>query len=184
MPQEIEIKLPVLDLKKALRQIESLGARIVKDRHFEDNILFDTSERSLQQNRMVLRVRAIPGKGLLTLKGKPDTSRGVKEREEIECELENPENLIAILSKLGFVSVFRYQKYRTVYRIEGVAMDICVDETPIGNFIELEGDIENIHEYAGRLGYDRDKQITDSYVSLYHRWCQEKGAAPGHMIFS
>ncbi len=184
MHQEIEIKLPVSDLNNALRQIESLGAQVVKARHFEDNILFDTSEHFLQQNRMVLRVRTIDKKGLLTLKGKPDTSRGVKEREEIECELEKPQNLIAILSKLRFSPVFRYQKYRTVYRIDGVEMDICVDETPIGNFIELEADIEIINEYAERLGYTRINRITDSYVSLYYQWCRERGVAPEQMIFS
>jgi len=184
MHQEIEIKLPVSDLQNAVRQIESMGARVVKERHFENNILFDTSTRSLQQNRMVLRVRTVGGKGILTMKGKPDTSRGVKEREEIECELENPQNLIAILSRLEFEPVFQYQKYRTVYRIEGVTMDICVDETPIGNFIELEGDVETIHEYAERLGYDWNNRITDSYVSLYFQWCREKGVTPGNMTFS
>ncbi len=184
MAQEIEIKLPVSDLKKALSQIESMGARVEKERHFEDNVLFDTSERSLQQNRMVLRVRIVGAKGLLTWKGKAHISRGVKEREEIECELESPQNLITILSRLGFQPVFRYQKHRTVYRIEGVPMDICVDETPIGNFIELEGDLELINEYTGRLGYASINRITDSYVSLYFQWCREKGITPGNMTFS
>jgi len=184
MHQEIEIKLPVSDLTRALSQIDSLGARVVKERHFEDNALFDTSTRSLQQNRIVLRVRTVEGKGILTLKRKPDTSRGVKEREEIECAFESPENMTAILTTLGFSIVFRYQKYRTIYRINRVEMDICVDETPIGNFIELEGNIEDINEYAERLGYDRINRIMDSYASLYYSWCREKGVAPENMIFS
>ena len=44
----------------------------------------------------------------------------------------------AILENLGYRQVFRYQKYRESWRHRG--QEIEIDETPIGCFLEIEGD--------------------------------------------
>ena len=46
--------------------------------------------------------------------------------------------------------VFRYQKYRESYHWRDV--EIVVDETPIGTFLEIEGPVSTIHEAARALG--------------------------------
>jgi adenylate cyclase class 2 len=61
--------------------------------------------------------------------------------------------------------MFRYQKYREVYRWK--AVEIVVDETPIGTFLEIEGEIEAVHAAAAALGYDASQYVADSYVALY-----------------
>ena len=180
---EQEIKLPVPDLEQAGQKLARLGAIENKARHFEDNYLLDTSEQTLQKNKTALRVRMVANKAILTFKGQPDTSAGIKSREEIECELSQPDHLLRIFSRIGFAPVFRYQKYRTVYEIRGVSLQFCLDETPIGNYLELEGEPDEIHKYARQLGYSPADYITLSYAALYFQWTAEKNVQPSEMVF-
>jgi adenylate cyclase class 2 len=182
--KETEIKLPIPDLSAAQQRLSKLSAVIRKPRHFEDNLLFDTPGRMLRAGRKLLRVRIVNGVGVLTFKGQPDTFSGIKVREEIETDVSNPDDLIEVLRRLDFEVVFRYQKYRTIFEIPGVPLHFCLDETPIGNYLELEGEPAQIHVYAERLGYTPQDYITASYAGVYLRWCKENGAQPGDMIFS
>ena len=189
--KELEIKLSIINLETAVGRVQRLGAEVYLPRHLEDNLLFDRKHEPLSQSRMLLRMRNMKQpdppnkeiKSILTFKGAPEITDGAKDREEIECEISGAQNLQTIFSKLGFEVTFRYQKYRTVYRVKGVELDICIDETPIGDFFELEGDILRIHEYATKLGYNRDDYVTQSYVTLYYRWCQKTGNNQAHMLF-
>lgn len=181
--RETEIKLPLPDLQKAQTFLQSLPLKLKKARHFEDNLVLDTNNQTLRNKGQLLRVRIVDGQGVLTYKGKLAIADGVRSREEIECPLGKPQNFLQILENLGYSAVFRYQKYRTLYEIEGEKLHICLDETPIGIYFELEGEIPKIHEYATRLGFERSQYITDSYASLYFRWCKEKGIEPRQMTF-
>lgn len=181
--QETEIKLPLPDLQKAHTCLQRLPLKVKKERHFEDNLVLDTGNQTLRKSGQLLRVRIVDDQGMLTYKGKLTISDGVRSREEIECQLGEPQNFLQILENLGYTPAFRYQKYRTLYELEGEKLHICLDETPIGIYFELEGEIPKIHEYATQLGFERSQYITDSYASLYFRWCKEKGIEPSQMIF-
>lgn len=188
--RETEIKLPIEDLEKASTKVLSLGARVEKERHFEENLVFDTESRELGTKGVLLRLRiaevrnaAVPIRAILTFKGKVSMSGGVRDREEIECGIQEPDHLIRIFSNLGFFPTFRYQKYRTVYRIQDVPLEFCVDETPIGNYMELEGDIDSIHAFAEKLGFRKEDYVMESYGGLYLRWCEKNGFKPSSMIF-
>jgi adenylate cyclase, class 2 len=189
--RETEIKLPLPDLDMAARAMEKLNAEVVTERHLEDNFLLDLAGGALAKERKLLRIRMVTTpyppyreiKTILTYKGSPDISDGIKQREEVECEVKDASNLKAIFSRLEYGITFRYQKFRTIYRPPNGQLDICIDETPIGNFYELEGEILRIHEFATRLGFNRDDYITQSYASLYFRWCQKTGSQEPFMIF-
>jgi adenylate cyclase class 2 len=181
MSDETEIKLPFSDLQAAERALQTLPVRLKKEKHFEENLVLDRVNRTLRNEGKLLRVRIVNAKGILTYKGKLSIKDAVRSREEIECEFQQPQNLLKILEALGYTISFRYQKYRTLFEVEG--LEICLDETPIGIFFELEGEIPKIHEYASKLGFDRSQYITDSYSALYFRWCKEKQIEPSHMIF-
>ena len=190
MPKETEIKLPVTDIESAIQAVQKQSAVLLTERHLEDNLLFDQQDNMLSKQRKLLRMRIItaPGSGqelktILTFKDAPQTTDDVKEREEIECEVSGGNNLQEIFSRLGYRITFRYQKYRMIFQPEDVDLHICVDETPIGNFLELEGEILRIHEYATKLGYNRDDYITQSYATLYYRWCQKTGSKEPFMLF-
>jgi len=179
---EIEIKLPVENSARAEAQVRSLGANLVHERYFEDNYVFDQADGSLRNNRMLLRLRLANGSATLTFKGAPSYSDGLKVREEIESVITQPEAFLQILMKIGFSVTFRYQKYRTVYTTKE-GLEISIDETPIGNYLELEGEKGQIHDFAEALGYSRNQYITESYAGLFALWAKEHNPAASFMIF-
>jgi adenylate cyclase class 2 len=69
-----------------------------------------------------------------------------------------------ILQSLGLGPVFHYEKYRTVYRNKN--LEICVDETSVGNFLELEGSQSDIVRFANSLGFSKKEFIKADYIQL------------------
>ncbi|MGH9328303.1 MAG: class IV adenylate cyclase [Terriglobia bacterium] len=169
---EIEIKLRVISPAKIRQRIRSLGFHPVTPRLLERNTLFDFSDARLRSEHVALRLRTTGGKSLLTLKGKPRASSKHKVREEIETTVDSPQRLRRILDHLGLREVFSYTKHRTAYApsgrpAKGRSELLLYDETPVGNFLELEGSARWIDEIARRLGYCQKDYITSSYPSLY-----------------
>lgn len=186
--RETEIKLEVQSLPELKQRLVRLGFRVSEPRHFERNILFDFPDFRLWKARCLLRLRRAGKKWLLTFKGAPAKSRRYKIRGEIETGIEDGSSAQGILEDLGLCPAFRYEKYRTVYspnegRLRtGGAVLVC-DETPIGNYLELEGPRRWIDEVARRLGYGPKDYITASYASLHRQKCQARGKKPGDMTF-
>ena len=176
-PRETEIKLRVREVEGVRAALRGLGAQHVRERHFEDNVLFDDAAGSLRTLGNVLRLRRTPRGGLLTFKGPREMSAGVKSREERETAVADPEALDGILRRLGYRPVFRYQKYRESWKHGGQAIE--VDETPIGVFLEIEGDAQGIHAVAAALGYRPDDYVLESYVGLFFA-----SGGSGDMVFA
>lgn len=176
-PRETEVKLRVRDLGAVREKLRALGARPVHERELEDNLLFDDAEGSLRAQGTVLRLRRTGRRGLLTFKGPRELSQGVKSREERETGVADPEALDGILRRLGYRPVFRYQKYRESWSHAGQAVEL--DETPIGAFVEIEGDEAGIHEVARALGYGPADYLGESYVGLFYA-----SGGSGDMVFT
>ena len=154
---ETEIKLVVKNPKELRWRLAELGFRPVLARHFESNYLFDFPDQRLRKSRCLLRLRFTHDQGLLTFKGAPVQSRDYKIRREIETHVEDGHRLGEILHNLGMREVFCYEKYRTIYAPRGKgdvtdAPHLVYDETPVGNFLELEGPQRWIDEVARQLG--------------------------------
>jgi len=161
---EIEVKIKVDNLDAVQVKLEQQGAVLFRHRHYESNTLYDFRDSLLYSKQFALRVREKNKKGFLTFKGAKQGSRKFKIREEYETEVKNIKHLRKILQSLGLIPVFEYQKYRTVYRKKKLL--ICLDETPVGNFIELEGDQSDIVRFAQALGFSKQDFIKDDYVQL------------------
>ena len=162
---ETETKLRVAGPEPARAELARLGATCVRPRCLEDNLLLDDAEGSLAAGGSLLRLRRTPGRAVMTFKGPRSVAGGVKSREELELELGDTDAAQAIFTRLGFRGVFRYQKYRETYRWQDV--EIVLDETPIGTFLEIEGAPERIHAAAAALGRRPDEFIEDSYAALF-----------------
>lgn len=185
---ETEIKLAVKDPAEIRRRFAELGFRLVRARHFESNDLFDFPDLRLRKSRRIIRLRFTGDQCLLTYKGAPLRSRDYKIRREIETHVEDGQHLREILLLLGLGEVFRYEKFRTVYAPPGKgdvaeALQVVLDETPIGNYLELEGPQRWIDVVARLLEYSRREYITDSYAALYRKRCQTEHKTLGNMIF-
>jgi adenylate cyclase class 2 len=175
-PRETEVKLKVASAEAARERLIRAGAERSRERHFEDNSLFDDEAGSLRASGTVLRLRRTPHGGVLTFKGPREIENGVKSREERETSVDDPDEALAILRKLGYRPLFRYQKYRETWTHRG--QEIEVDETPIGTFLEIEGDAEGIRAVAADLGFSASDFVTDSYVGLFFA-----GGGQGDMVF-
>jgi adenylate cyclase class 2 len=173
---ETEVKLRVPSAQAARELLRRSGASLVRERHFEDNVLFDDRAGSLRGSGTVLRLRTTPHVAVLTFKGPREIEGGVKSREERESAVEAPEQVRAILGNLGYRPLFRYQKYRETWSHRG--QEIEVDETPIGAFLEIEGDTAGIHAVAAELGFSPSDYLTESYAGLFFA-----GGGQGDMVF-
>ena len=183
MKIEIEIKLRLPeDLTEIRNKIRRLGFRTHKRRTFESNILFDDTKRRLRKHGKLLRVRRSGKRGLLTIKGPSYQSR-YKKRWEMETEIPDGDVIEQILPQIGYHPVFRYEKYRTEYTRGPADGTVLLDETPIGNFLELEGRPAWIERTAKLLGFSRADYINRSYGYLYLAYCKERRVRPANMIF-
>lgn len=144
--------------------------------------MLDQPDGSLRMDRCLLRMREFAGDSILTWKGPPQNGPH-KRREEIETHVKDSVAFGKIMHRLGYLVTFRYEKYRTEYRKPGEDGLAVIDETPIGVYLELEGEPDWIDATAAQLGFTQKDYVLDSYGSLYLQYCQRKGIAPGNMVF-
>ncbi|HVC18484.1 MAG TPA: CYTH domain-containing protein [Vicinamibacterales bacterium] len=177
---EREVKLRFADPEQARAAVRAAGATPLRGRRLQEDCLLDTADERLRRRRCVLRVRLESGKSLLTFKGPVEPSP-MKLREELETVVGDGLLLLQMLAELGFHVWFRYQKYREEFSREGVI--VAVDETPVGVFVELEGDERLIAETATALGRSAADYVVDSYRTLFVQDCRARGVEPTDMVF-
>jgi adenylate cyclase, class 2 len=183
-PTETEVKIRLPNSATVSDNLHAAGFAQSVRRQFESNILYDTQNRGLRDQGMLLRLRQIGDVGVITWKGRDETGP-YKRRRELESTVGSIETLGQILAQLGLQPVFRYEKYRTEFAHprNGGAV-VTLDETPIGDFLELEGPGEWIDDTARRLGFARQDYVLDSYARLYVADCERRGVEPSHMVFA
>lgn len=150
--REIEVKLRIANLAALLRKLKHLLAKPSRA-VFESNTLFDTPSREFTRRSAILRVRTelpatAPGSvrripragkpplaGLLTYKGLlpklASRHPRYKIREEIEFRLPNAPRFERLLLRLGLRPWFRYEKFRTTYRLPRVQGFIWTSTRPL-----------------------------------------------------
>jgi adenylate cyclase class 2 len=192
MPIETEIKFRVKDIAGLSRRLQSAGFRLQTPRAFESNVLYDTPDRSLRARTEILRIRTYAGNSTLTHKRPPDAVGGAdagvspnpdnhKHRVETETKIADGDALAEVFRSLGLAPAFRYEKWRAEWT-DGEGHCV-VDETPIGNYAELEGEDEWIDRISARLGIDAADHLTLSYGRLYEHWREQHPGASEDMTF-
>ncbi len=182
-PMETEVKIRLDEKAAALDRIRAAGFRESVPRLFEANTLYDTQDAQLRQKEMLLRLRQADNKAVITWKG-PGIPGPHKSRPEVETAIGSAETMSQIFHHLGFEPVFRYEKYRTEFARPGAEGVITLDETPIGDFLELEGPADWIDQTADLLGLSPQQYVLDSYGKLYIADCERRGVRPTHMVFA
>jgi adenylate cyclase class 2 len=185
MPVETEIKFRVDDLAGLSRRLKAAGFRLQTPRSFESNVLYDTPDRRMRARTEILRIRSYAGRWVLTHKRLPDSGPGEdthKHRIETETGISDGEALAQVFQSIGLVAAFRYEKWRTEW--EDGEGHCVVDETPIGNFAELEGSGAWIDRTAKRLEVHQEQYITLSYGRLFDQWRQVQGSQVQDLTFA
>jgi adenylate cyclase class 2 len=180
---EQEAKFRLDSAEDGLARIRAASARLEVEEAFESNRLFDFDDGRLAQRDEVLRIRRFAGDARLTWKGAQQGSSTLKERRELEVSLADTEATILeeILIALGLTLTFRYDKYRSYYRLDDA--EIALDRTPMGVFLEIEGTPDSIRGAAGRMSLDLNDSITSSYPRLYEMYRSRVTGAPRFMVF-
>ena len=150
---------------RARHLLSKAGAVERHARTFEDNLVLDDEERTLRGRGILLRLRRYGEGSTLTVKSNAAVEGGLKVRDERETEVGDYDAARALLAALGYAPVFRYQKYRTNFDLLGTVASL--DETPIGTYLELEGEQEAVFAAAARLGLDPARGLTQSYIELF-----------------
>jgi len=159
---ELKLRIPATGPYRSL--LEALGFHEVHPAQAEVSVLWDRSGE-LRAAGSALRTRSYAGQFRLTWKGPKVPDPLLKIRPEHESGIENPEALEAILRTLGFAPVLRMEKVRAVW--ERAELEACLDETPFGCYLELEGDPQAIRAAMEGLGLAPDRAETRSYPELY-----------------
>jgi adenylate cyclase class 2 len=178
---EVEVKLPAPELGALRQKLRAAGASPKSPLHDEVNDLYDDAERRLAGSGRALRLRRTAGRATLTYKGAVRFQDGAKVREERETEVADAGELDRILQCLGLSRAFRYQKRREEWEIAGC--QVALDETPIGDFVEIEGNPPSIRRLVVLLGLDFGDAIPQSYPELYARRRKENPRLPPDMVF-
>lgn len=194
------MKLSITSVAFARKKIAKLGAKLVRrevggkdGRVHEINILFDTPDGGFARNGQLLRVRVESAVGsanksakraVLTYKGpgEPQKEARFKVRDEREVVVADDAAMRGILEALGLRGWFRYEKFRTTFALPrskkwAAGLQVELDETPIGVYLELEGPPNAIDRAAQELGFSRSEYITKNYLLLHVENCRRKGVA-------
>jgi adenylate cyclase class 2 len=185
MAIETEIKFRIDDAAELANRLEKAGFRLETPRAFESNVLFDTPDRAMRARTEILRIRHYGERCVVTHKRLPDVGPGEdlhKHRVETETTVGDGDVLAEIFESVGLVAVFRYEKWRSEWS-DGEGHCV-VDETPIGNFAELEGMPAWIDRAAARLGVNPSEYLTLSYGRLFDLWREQHHSSAQDLTFA
>jgi adenylate cyclase class 2 len=178
--QEIEIKFRIEDVRDLTGRLHAAKFRLVTPPTHEMNTLYDLPGQPLRKRGDLLRLRQYGKDWVLTHKSKGKAGRH-KSRVELETKLADGEKMDAILRALHFQPTFRYEKFRAEWS-DGRG-HVVLDQTPIGNFGEIEGAPGWIDKTAKALGILPEHYLTDTYAGLFFAWKRRTRSPAEEMTF-
>jgi len=178
--KETEIKFRVANPCALARQLRAAGFRKQTPRTHEMNTLYDLPGAKLRQRKQLLRIRHYGNQWTLAHKSGTKIGRH-SSRTELEIKIADGKKMDAILRALGYAPSFRYEKFRTEWT-DGKG-HVVIDETPIGNFCEVEGPPRWIDATAKKLCVSREQYIMKNYATLFTEWKREAKGRAAEMSF-
>jgi adenylate cyclase, class 2 len=173
LPTEVEGKWLLKDLSAFASRLTTLGAQLLHERCYENNLRFDTPAMTLTPALQVLRLRQ-DSQAHLTYKAPLDLSSGIILRHEIEITVDDFDLARQLLEALGYEVFFQYEKYRTLYELD--RCHIMLDELPYGDFVEIEGpDPAAILALAERLALRWQDASAVTYTGLFDIFIDNSG---------
>jgi adenylate cyclase, class 2 len=178
--QEVEVKFRAGDLRSVGRKLRASGFRKETPRTHEMNTLYDLPGAKLRKRKELLRLRQYGKEWKLTHKSGGKIGRH-SSRQELETKVSDGKQMDAILCALGYEPSFRYEKFRAEWT-DGKGQ-VVVDETPIGNFCEIEGPPRWIDATARKLGVGCEEYIMKNYATLFAEWKRAVESTAEEMTF-
>lgn len=164
IPLETEVKLRISSTQELAPRLASLGFREEVPAQAERSVLWDRGTELFDQGS-ALRTRVYADAAWITWKGPKIDDPMLKVRPEIETAVVDIAALEAILRALGYGPVLTMVKTRAIWR--GHELVACLDETPFGCYLELEGGREAIASVMVQLGLGGELAEQRSYPTLF-----------------
>jgi adenylate cyclase class IV len=169
---EVELKSVVDDPARRRAIVERAGARLTFAGHLVDS-RYDTPDLSLAGRDHVLRLRVYrtpaDTRGELDWKGPTRREGGYKLREELAAHVAEPDALVAILDRLGYVVTIAIDREIVQYELDGAM--IRFERYPrLDDLVEVEGTPEQIERAIAALGLPRDGFTTERLPDFVRRF--------------
>lgn len=172
MPIEIEKKyrLPEEKIVDVISALTGHGSEFLGEDE-EENTIY--AGPALVEKGAVLRVRKTRDRATLTYKRRLDGGGDIKHQVEEETDVSDPAAIQRIILELGLRPVLVYEKRRKTWRT-GEA-EVMVDVLPFGNYVEIEGTVDAIHEAEALLGIADLETEEETYPRITARLGRPEG---------
>lgn len=184
MAEEVELKFKIENyVELALKLLELStsfnSAHEITVMYDENKKLFDKDARLRLRKKIDIKTNKEETE--ISYK-KPLTREGIKIEEEYETQIGSFTEMENILANIGFTKVSSYERIRDTFKIEN--MKVTIDSFSFGDYLEIEGEINEIQRLADKLGFEMKENITKSCDDLYAEICLALGKPiPNHIIF-
>lgn len=161
---ETEVKLRIPSVEALRPLLQALGFQLRQGAALEQNTLWDR-DGELFEKGSALRTRTYAGLATTTFKGPKRPDPTLKIRPEYETEVSDLVAFEHLLRGLGYVPTLRMEKTREIWMRD--ELEACLDQTPVGTFLELEGEADAIKAAMEHLTLDASRIEPRSYPSLW-----------------
>jgi len=172
---EVEVKCPIDDPKEIVEKlVQKFGAKYVKT-VFQKDVYLQHPSRNFAETDEALRLRTSQEGVQLTYKG-PKIDSLSKTREELSVYVDNFETILNIFQRIGIIPLAWVVKSREMFDINGRVVASIDRVQDLGNFLELESDIEDFNQIEtkreellsilDKLGLSRENTERRSYLEL------------------
>ncbi len=184
MADEIELKFEIKDYEKLVGTLKEVSE--FKNSAYEITIMYDENGKLFKKDarlrlRRMIDIKTNEEKTEISYK-KPKTREGIKIEEEYETSVGNFDEIEQVLKNIGFEKVSSYERIRDTF-VKG-GMKITIDSFPFGDYLEVEGELEDIKKFAEERGLDMNENITKSCDDIYYSIQTGKGKeVSDHILF-
>jgi len=184
MKKEIEVKIKLEEGEKnaLFRVLKEKFQGIFKPGFRQKTYQFFTDDFSSQ--KVFPRIRnEIDKTFTLTVKVKEDKASQYFERKEYTIEISNISEAAAILKAFGFKNMVAWEKVRHDCRVPKLPVELSFDKTPMGWFLEIEGDKKNIEKTLKIFDLDDRPKINRAYLGLWKDYKKKFKLKKRDMLF-
>lgn len=177
MQHEIELKLRLDDLKELESKLQLIAKFVEKGRR-QDIYFVPGSDLTTKSHRF--RLRIFDDHAVVTYKEQSRVEQGVTNPrlrfqicEETEFSVDNPKAFVRFVRALGFVPTDSYGKYRTIYEVGRLTVELN-DVEGVGKFIEIEALCESSEVESAKEEITQFVQsLTIPVENIETRWYTE-----------
>lgn len=177
-----EIRFPVDNLPKLLKEIQSIGSRCIKTYYINDSFWQKGKSKDSK-----IRLRQIITKTQATYE--VSMKYRISKEEHVRTAIndilyrgdsyDNAVSAIKIKDK-NYHNIKDFEKIRIIYTAGKVLLSI--DVCPFGSFLKISGDIDCVLDMVKTLHFKKDQSLTDSLDSIYESWCSSLKLKNNHSV--